>query len=209
MPAPQRQASHDHAHKKVLGRDPVMRRVMAAVGRLPAFYRERTDFETVCRIITGQQLSYAAATTIWKRVRSLRTDWHPDALARIKPTTLTRCGLSGNKAAFILEAAKRAATNDLDFTAIRSMPDEEAHAQLLSIKGFGPWSVEMFMIFALGRTDIFSIGDAGLRRAICTLYKIPKARYASRVPKLAEAWRPYRSYACRYLWGWLAVDGKG
>ncbi len=185
-----------------------MRQVMAAVGPLPGFYRERTDFETVCRIITGQQLSYAAATTIWKRVRALRESWHPETVARIKPTTLTTCGLSGNKAAFILEAAKRATTNDLDFALIRTLPDEEAHAQLLSIKGFGPWSVEMFMIFALDRPDIFSVGDAGIRRAVCSLYQVPKARYESKVLKLADTWRPYRSFACRYLWGWLDVAAR-
>ncbi len=185
-----------------------MREVMDAVGPLPGFYRDRTDFETVCRIITGQQLSYAAATTIWKRVRALRESWHPDTVARMKPTTLTQCGLSRSKAAFIIEAAKRAATHDLEFASIRDLPDEEAHAQLRSIKGFGPWSVEMFMIFALDRPDIFSVGDAGIRRAVCSLYKVPKAKYETRVLKLAETWRPYRSFACRYLWGWLDVAAR-
>lgn len=195
MPAPK--------HQYILGQDPVMRRVMAAVGRLPGYYRERTDFETACRIITGQQLSYAAATSIWKRVRTLRKSWQPEHVASLKPDRLFECGLSRNKAAFIREAAKRAAGQDLDFAAIRKMPDDEAQQALLSIKGFGPWSVEMFMIFALDRKDIFSIGDAGLRRAVCALYEIPKARYETRVLKLAENWRPYRSFACRYLWGWL------
>lgn len=188
---------------QVLGQDPVMRRVMAAVGRLPGFYRERTDFETICRIITGQQLSYAAATSIWKRVRALRESWQPEEVFRLKPAQLRGCGLSQNKAAFIRAAAKRAAQRDLDFAAIRKMPDHEAQQALLSIKGFGPWSVEMFMIFALARKDVFSIGDAGLRRAICSLYGIPKAIYDARAMKVADNWRPYRSFACRYLWGWL------
>ncbi len=197
-----------HPHQKILGQDPVMREVMKAVGPLPGFYRERTDFETVCRIITGQQLSYAAATTIWKRVRALRESWEPQTVSRIKPATLTTCGLSGSKAKFILEVAKRVTTNDLDFALIRDLPDEDAHEQLLSIKGFGPWSVEMFMIFALDRPDVFSVGDAGIRRAVCSLYHLPKARYESRVLKLAETWRPYRSFACRYLWGWLDVAAR-
>lgn len=191
------------SHQHVLGRDPVMRRIMTAVGRLPGYYRERTDFETVCRIITGQQLSYAAATSIWKRVRALRESWQPEEVSDLKPAQLRGCGLSQNKAAFIREAAKRAAQRDLDFAAIRKMPDDDAQQALLSIKGFGPWSVEMFMIFALDRKDIFSIGDAGLRRAICSLYGIPKARYDARAMKVADNWRPYRSFACRYLWGWL------
>ncbi len=184
-----------------------MRRVMAAVGRLRTYYRERTDFETVSRIITGQQLSYAAATSIWNRVRALQNPWQPESVARLKPAKLLTCGLSRNKAAFIQEAASRTARRDLDFAAIRKMSDEQAHETLLSIKGFGPWSVEMFMIFALDRPDVFSVGDAGLRRAVCSLYGIPKARYEARVVKVADNWRPYRSFACRYLWGWLDTDG--
>jgi DNA-3-methyladenine glycosylase II len=196
-------------YQRVLGRDPVMRRVMAAVGSLQTYYRERTDFETVCRIITGQQLSYAAATTIWKRVRALRDSWQPEPVAGLGPARLRECGLSRNKAAFILEAAARAASGDLDFRAIRTMPDEEARDALRAIKGFGPWSVEMFLIFALDRPDVFSVGDAGLRRAVCTLYGIPPARYEARVAKVSGNWRPYRSFACRYLWGWLDVAAKG
>jgi DNA-3-methyladenine glycosylase II len=88
------------------------------------------------------------------------------------------------------------------------MPDEEAHADLLSIKGFGPWSVEMFMTFALDRPDVFAVGDAGIRRAIGMLYKIPKHRYESRVLRPADTWRPYRSFACRYLWGRLDVAAR-
>jgi len=182
-----------------------MRRVITAVGRLRTYYRERTDFETVCRIITGQQLSYAAATAIWKRVQTLQEPWQPAPVAHLKPTQLLGCGLSRSKAAFIQELAERVARRDVDFTAIRRTPDEHARETLLSIKGFGPWSVEMFMIFALNRPDVFSIGDAGLRRAICSLYDIPKSRYECRVARVADQWRPYRSYACRYLWGWLDV----
>ena len=185
-----------------------MRRVMAAVGRLPGYYREGTDFETVCRIITGQQLSYAAATTIWRRVRALEKSWQPGRVASIEAGRLQGCGLSRNKAAFILEAAERAASRDLDLAAIRKMSDEDARRELLGIRGFGPWSVEMFLIFSLDRKDIYSVGDAGLRRAVCELYGIPRARYESRVGELAERWRPFRSYACRYLWGWLDVASK-
>jgi DNA-3-methyladenine glycosylase II len=199
-------ASWGNGMRKVLCRDPVMRRVMAAVGGLRTYYRERTDFETVCRIITGQQLSYAAALSIWKRVRDLEESWQPKHVARLKPAQLLECGLSRSKAVFIQEAAKRAARHDLDFVAIRKMPDERAHEALLSIKGFGPWSVEMFMIFALDRPDVFSVGDAGLRRAVCSLYDIPKGRYEARALKVADNWRPYRSFACRYLWGWLDTD---
>ena len=86
--------------------------------------------------------------------------------------------------------------------------DDAGAAEALSgIAGFGPWSVEMFLIFGMDRDDVFSVGDAGLRRAICSLYGLPKGRYERRVAAIADGWRPYRSLACRWLWGWLAVEG--
>ncbi|MFZ4731537.1 MAG: DNA-3-methyladenine glycosylase family protein [Pirellulales bacterium] len=192
---------------RALRRDPVMRGVIDAVGTLREYYRERTDFETVTRIIVGQQLSYAAATTIWKHVVALDPGWRPAAVAALDPERLRAQGLSRSKTRFILEAARRVTEGDLDFRRIRRLDDQAATDTLRGITGFGPWSVEMFMIFGLGRDDIFSVGDAGLRRAVCTLYGIPKTRYERRIGAIADRWRPWRSHACRYLWGWLDVSG--
>lgn len=92
--------------------------------------------------------------------------------------------------------------------AIRTRSDDDARVELLGIRGFGDWSVEMFLIFPLNRTDIYAVWDAGLRRAICELYGIPLARHESRVGELSARWRPFRCYACRCLWGWLDVASK-
>jgi 3-methyladenine DNA glycosylase/8-oxoguanine DNA glycosylase len=170
-------------HDLALRKDPVMRRVIDAVGPQPSYYRERTDFETACRIIVGQQLSYAA-----DQLRTL--------------------GLSRSKATFIQELATRTDSGDLDFRRIRKLDDIAAGEALRGIKGFGPWSVEMFLIFAIGRDDVFSIGDAGLRRAVCDLYGVPPAEYEARIDAIADHWRPYRSHACRYLWGWLEYSSS-
>ncbi len=196
-----------HAAVRVLRRDPVMRRVIEAVGPPREYYRERTDFETVSRIIVGQQLSFAAATTIWRRVSLLAPRWVPENVVRLDARDLRSGGLSGSKTRFILEAARRVVDGDLDFRRIRRLDDDAAAAALRDIKGFGPWSVDMFLIFGLGRDDVFSPGDAGLRRAVCTLYGVSRAAYERRVEGIADAWRPWRSHACRYLWGWLDVGG--
>ena len=190
-------------HDVALRKDPVLRHVIDTIGPQPSYYRERTDFETACRIIVGQQLSYAAATTIWGRVRAVVPRWRPAEVMALTPDRLRTLGLSRSKAAFILELASRSDAGDLDFRRIRRLDDLAAAEALRGIKGFGPWSVEMFLIFALGRDDVFSIGDAGLRRAICDLYAVPPGAYESRVAAIAERWRPWRSHACRYLWGWL------
>lgn len=189
-----------------LGSDRVLASVISKVGPLRTYYRERTDLETVCRIIAGQQLSYKAASTIWARTQALCPSWQAKAVADLSDQALRGCGLSRNKAAFIREAASRVVDGSLDFKAIRAMGDEDAVAALRLIKGFGPWSVEMFLIFSLERPDIFSVGDAGLRRAVCQLYRVPKDQYERRIGRISDRWRPYRSYACRYLWAWL--DGQ-
>ena len=191
-----------------LRKDPVMRRVIDAVGPQPAYYRERTDFETACRIIVGQQLSYAAATTIWGRVRDAAPRWKPADVAALAADRLRTLGLSRSKATFIHELATRADSGDLNFRRIRRGDDAAAAEALRGIKGFGPWSVEMFLIFALGRDDVFSVGDAGLRRAVCELYGVPPGDYEARIGAIAACWRPWRSHACRYLWGWLESSAR-
>ena len=191
------------AHDFALRKDPVMRGVIDAVGPQPSFYRERTDFETACRIIVGQQLSYAAATTIWGRVRKDVSRWRPADVALLTPERLRALGLSRSKASFILELSARSLSHEIDFRRIRRLDDGAAAEAISGIKGFGPWSVEMFLIFALGRDDIFSVGDAGLRRAVCDLYGVPQGEYERRVGAISDRWRPWRSHACRYLWGWL------
>jgi DNA-3-methyladenine glycosylase II len=190
-------------HDLALRKDPVLRRVIDAIGPQPSYYRERTDFETACRIIVGQQLSYAAATTIWGRVRGVVPRWRPPEVAALSADRLRTLGLSRSKATFIQELASRTESGAIDFRRIRKLDDLAAGEALRGIKGFGPWSVEMFLIFALGRDDVFSVGDAGLRRAVCDLYGVSPGEYEARIGGIAERWRPYRSHACRYLWGWL------
>lgn len=137
------------------------------------------------------------------RVQALSPTWEASSVAALSEAALRGCGLSRGKAEYIHLVADHVASGTLNFSKIRALGDEEATAALRTIKGFGPWSVEMYLIFSLERPDIFSLGDAGLRRAICSIYKVPKASYERRVAKIADRWKPYRSYACRYLWAWL------
>lgn len=204
-------ATTDNAHhlkaQRVLGRDPVLRPVVKTIGPLPLdMYRRRSDFETVCRIITGQQLSTKAAATIWDRAKRQCPRWSAATIMALPESRLTDCGLSGPKASYIQQLAERVEAGDLSFRKIRRMSDEDATEALGSIKGFGPWSVQMFLIFSMGRPDVFSPGDAGIRRAMCELYGLTREQYAERAERIAEPWQPYRSYACRYLWRWL--DGE-
>jgi len=189
--------------RRTLMQDPILAEVVAGIGPLRSQARAQSDLEAACRIIAGQQLSAKAAATIWSRIKVLSPTWEPAAVATLSEEALCACGLSRNKASFIRGAAAGVVAGTLDFAAIRRMDDSEAAAALRTIKGFGPWSIEMFLMFSLERPDLFSLGDAGLRRAICLLYQVPKAAYERRVAAITDRWRPYRSHACRYLWAWL------
>ncbi len=183
--------------------DPTLSFVVKRAGKLPEYYRQKTHFETISRIIVGQQLSFKAADAIWRRLKSRFHRWTPEVLDKASVTGLKRAGLSTPKAAFICELSRRVVAGDLSLRGLGQLQESEVLDRLGTIKGFGPWSAEMFLIFALEYPDVFSCGDAGLRRAITALYSIPDKEYKERAEEIAERWRPFRSYACRYLWLWL------
>jgi len=105
--------------------------------------------------------------------------------------------MSYSKASYVKNIAQAFKNGDLDIKTLKKMSDEEVKKELTKIKGVGNWTAEMILIFTLKREDVFSLGDAGLRRAIKNLYKIEKG---SDILKLAETWKPKRSYASWYLW---------
>jgi len=191
------------AVEHLMAADPVMAQVISKVGTLKEYYRQRTHFMSLCRIIAGQQLSYQAASSIWSRAMKIAPGWTPAAVSQIAETRFRACGLSAAKAAAIVGLAESIVAGKFSMKELGNLDDAGVTERLRSIKGIGPWSAEMFLLFALKRPDVFSPGDAGLRRAIISLYAIEANSYSSSVDGIAERWRPYRSYACRYLWRWL------
>lgn len=183
--------------------DPTLSSVIKKAGKLPEYYRQRTHFETISRIIVGQQLSYRAAEVIWGRLKDRFHRWTPDILSRASEMELRSAGISTSKAAFICELSQHIVAGELSLRALGRLQEVEVMDRLGTIKGFGPWSTDMFLIFALGCPDIFSSGDAGLRRAITSLYSVHDTDYEMRAAQISERWKPFRSYACRYLWLWL------
>ncbi|MBI5732648.1 DNA-3-methyladenine glycosylase 2 family protein [Candidatus Jorgensenbacteria bacterium] len=150
--------------------------------------------------IISQQLSVKAADAISARFHALFGGRMPSA-KRILATSTARmrtCGISGSKALYIKNVARAFWDGHLNRNHLARMNDDDVRERLLAIKGVGPWTAEMFLIFALARPDIFSLNDVGLQNAIRINYgKPPTPAFMKR---LSERWRPYRSYACRYLW---------
>lgn len=151
--------------------------------------------------IVGQLISVKAALVIFGRLRELlggRID--AAALAQLDERQLRAIGLSGAKARAIHALGLEVASGRLDFAELAAMDDPQAEARLIALRGVGSWSAQMFMLRALGRPDVFPAGDLGLRRGIESLYALLEMPSIAQAADRALAWRPYRSYAAKYLW---------
>jgi len=178
-----------------LRRDPVMAALMNRAPDLTWPPPSRGEpFAALVRAVIGQQVSVKAAASIEARVRTVTPNLAPHELAAIRGDDLRACGLSWAKVRTVHALAERAATGQLDFQSLRNAPDESVVEALVPVPGIGRWTAEMFLMFALHRADVFAWGDAGLRKALRVLYG--EAAGA----EVTQAWSPFRSLACRYLW---------
>ena len=181
-------------------KDPVLNKLVEKYGA-PKSFKDRTQFlyEELVESIIGQQLSGKAADTIFKRFLALFNNKFPtpEKLIKTDDEKLRSAGMSYSKASYIKNIAQAFKNRDLDIEKLRKMTDEEIKKELTKIKGVGDWTAEMILIFTFKREDVFSLGDAGLKRAIKNLYNIEKEKD---ILALSENWKPKRSYACWYLW---------
>ena len=180
--------------------DPILEKLFKELG--PHKFEDRTKrlMEELIEHIISQQLSVKAADTIYSRFLGLFKDKeYPNAeqLLKIDVEKLRQAGMSYQKAGYIKNIAKAFKEEQIEIEKIKLMSDEEAIIELTKIKGVGKWTAEMILIFTLNREDVFSLGDAGLKRAIKNLYGITNEK---EILKLSETWKPKRSFACWYLW---------
>ena len=151
--------------------------------------------------IVGQLISVKAALVIFGRLRELlggRID--AEQLAHTDETALRLVGLSSAKAQALKALGAEVAAGRLRFAELAVLSDAEAEARLVALRGIGAWSAQMFLLRSLGRPDVFPAGDLGLRRAIEQLYALREMPSIPAAAERALAWRPYRSYAAKYLW---------
>ena len=168
------------------------------------FQLRPNHFHSLVFSIISQQLSTKAAATIRQRVIDTlgSKNFTYKNILKTPVPKLRRAGLSGNKVRFIKALAAAMEARRLNFAKIKKMSDQEIIDELVVHDGIGRWTAEMFLIFSLGRQDVFSLGDWGLRNAIIKLYK-PKNTKPETFLKIADKWRPYRSTASLYLWASL------
>lgn len=175
---------------------PRMAHALTLIGAPPL--RRRADgFAALLQAIVSQQVSVAAARGIWARVEA--AGLHEEAAVRAADEEALRAvGLSRPKVRY----AKAIAETRLDYAALRTMPEPEAVATLTAIKGVGVWTAEIYLMFAVGRADVFAPGDLALREAARDLYGLAERPPEPAFREMAEAWRPWRAVAARILFAY-------
>lgn len=161
-------------------------------------------FEFLIASIASQQLSTKAADTIWGRYAALfEGPISPEKALEIEISSMRAAGLSQAKSSYIHNIAQFWLENDLHDESFDDLSDDDIGEKLITIKGVGRWTADMFLIFALGRPDILPVGDLAIRKSAQKLYNLKELPVPKKLEKLAKPWRPYRSVACWYLYKFL------
>ncbi len=189
-----------------LSKDSQLRKVLADQDAVTLSSHKNIPLR-LCASIMSQQLSTKVAKVIFHRFLELYggKEPAPRQIATTSFDTLRAIGLSNAKTQYVLNVAQFAITNGLDDKKLRKMKDEEVIALLTQIKGVGKWTVEMLLMFTLGREDIFAVDDYGIQVAMKNIYGLDdtnKKEFKEKIQKIASKWSPYRTYACLHLWQW-------
>jgi len=187
--------------------DPVMARIIGAVGPYKIVYRD-PDFTTLARSIVYQQVSGAAAATMLARLTAAagrNGALVPKRIIELGPEGLRPCGISRQKASYLIDLSEKTRAKAIDFAHFASMDDAEVIRQLSAVKGVGVWTAQMFLMFALRRPDVLPTGDLGVRNAIWKAYQLETPPPPKEIERIGACWRPYASVASWYLW--RSLDG--
>jgi DNA-3-methyladenine glycosylase II len=180
-------------------RDPILRSVIRSY-RGEAMQLRGKGFQTLARAIVGQQISVKAAASIWARLQTAVGRVTPERIANTPFEVLRPCGLSNAKVLYVHSLANHFLENRGKIRKWPLLDDEAIIAELTTIKGVGRWTAEMFLIFALGRPDVFPIDDLGLVKGIRRHYNSGAAMTKAQLLAVGDTWRPYCSVGTWYMW---------
>jgi DNA-3-methyladenine glycosylase II len=194
------------SHRIHLDKDRQIRRIMLLQDEYILEKRNHIHLR-LCASIISQQLSTKVADVIYKRFLGLFKKKTPSAkeIAVIDIETLRSIGLSYAKASYVHNVCAFFIEHKLTDARLHKMSNEEVLALLTQIKGVGQWTVEMILMFTLGREDVFAADDLIIQQTMVNLYKLDsldKKILKQEMKRISDKWSPYRTYACRYLWGW-------
>ena len=188
--------------------DPVLSAIIARVGDYNIRFRD-ADFETLVKSIVSQQLSGRVATVIFGRLADAVGDkMTPAGILKLRPARMRKLGLSGSKTAYIRDLARHTRDGNVVFEELAGLPDEEVIARLTKVKGIGVWTVHMFLMFALRRTNVLPTGDLGIRNAVRKAYALEEMPAPKDIEAFAAKWHPYCTVASWYLWRSLESEAN-
>ena len=176
---------------------------VVALAGVPPLRLRPDGFTTLLDIIVSQQLSVASADAIWKRLDE-RGLTRQSALRNCRHEELRQCGLSRQKA----EYARALAENDLDYRSLAGLGDDEVIKALVTIRGIGVWTAEIYAMSALGRADVLAAGDLALQESARLLFGLDQRPTERELRQMARGWSPWRAVAARLLWAYYRVEIK-
>jgi DNA-3-methyladenine glycosylase II len=173
--------------------------------RVPASTEE--PFHYLARAIVYQQLAGAAARAIHGRfVEALTGEVTPSRVLRARETTLRRAGLSRNKLAAIRDLASKVRHGEVELSDLHEQPDDEVTRRLTLVRGIGPWTAHMYLMFRMHRPDVWPVGDLGVRTGFAKIHAMPEPPTQKALEPLGDAYRPWRSAAAYYCWRALETE---
>ncbi len=192
---------HEAAERLRLKDPELIERLTAAGGR-PPLRRREPGFAGLAAIIVSQQVSVASATAIFGRLQARVVPLEAAAIATATEDDLRACGLSAAKIRALRAVAEAVAEGGLDLEGLSALEAGEAHRALAAVKGVGPWTADIFLLFCLGHPDAFPAGDLALQEAAKLALNLKRRPDAARLERIAERWRPLRGVAARMLWAY-------
>lgn len=187
--------------KHVSRADPKIRHIVKEHGPIE-FDAGGAPFESLVEAIISQQLNGQSARSIFNRLKALLGTGTIDAQALIKSSVprLRKAGVSPQKISYLKDLSSQVVRGHLDLEELRTKPDEEVMRILDAVRGIGPWTAHMFLLFTLGRPDVLPVGDLGIQMAVRRVYSLRKLPGAKKIEQIATNWHPYCSVASLYLW---------
>jgi DNA-3-methyladenine glycosylase II len=179
--------------------DPILAAARHRAGE-PRLRRWPQGFATLLDIIVGQQVSTEAANAIKARLRARLGELTPERVLAASEDTLGGCGLSRQKLVYVRDLAAHVESGRLDLKKLARLEEEEAVARLIEVKGIGRWTAEIYLLFALGRPDIFPADDLALAVSMQRLRRFKERPNARKLRAMAEDWQPWRGAAAHFLW---------
>jgi DNA-3-methyladenine glycosylase II len=190
------------ASERLRARDPDVVETLMAIGGPPPLRRREPGFAGLAAIIVSQQVSVASAKAIFDRLEQRIAPLEASRLAEATEDDLRACGLSTPKVRALRAVAQAVAEGGLDLAGLAALDAEAARQALVAVKGVGPWTADIFLLFCLGHPDAFPAGDLALQEAARLALRLRRRPDAARLERIAERWRPWRAVAARMLWAY-------